>query len=43
VRITTTMSNSRTLLYVVTVVPQNEEPRYRTAFSNLMRSLRISR
>ncbi len=43
VRITTTLSAARTLLYVVTVVPQNEEPRYRTAFSNLLRSLRVAR
>lgn len=43
VRITTTMSASRTLLYVVTVVPQYEEPKYRTAFSNLIRTLRVVR
>ena len=43
VRITTTFSASRTLLYVVTVVPQHEESRYRTAFSNLIRTLRVAR
>jgi hypothetical protein len=43
VRITTTMSADRTLLYVVTVVPQDEESRYRTAFAQLLRSLRVTR
>ena len=43
VRITTTMSASRTMLYVVTVVPQYEEAKYRTAFANLIRTLRVSR
>ena len=43
VRITTTMANAQTLLYVVTVVPQYEEARYRTAFANLIRTLRVSR
>ncbi len=43
VRITTTMSANRTLLYVITVVPQYEEPQYRTAFAQMLRSLRVSR
>ena len=43
VRITTTMSAQQTVLYVVTVVPQYEEAQYRTAFAQMMRSLRISR
>lgn len=43
VRITTTMSAARTILYVVTVVPQYEEAKYRTAFANLIRTLRVSR
>ncbi len=43
VRITTTLSNQRTLLYVVTVVPQHEEAKYRTAFANLIRTLRVAR
>jgi hypothetical protein len=43
VRVTTTMSNNQTLLYVVMVAPQNEEPQYRTAFAQILRSLRVAR
>ena len=43
VRITTVMSAARTLLYVVTVVPQNEEPQFRAAFARILRSLRVAR
>jgi Zn-dependent protease with chaperone function len=43
VRIVTTMSANQTLLYAVTVVPQNEEPLYRTAFAQIIRSLRVAR
>jgi predicted Zn-dependent protease len=43
VRIVTTMSANQTLLYAVTVVPQNEEPQYRTAFAQIIRSLRVVR
>ena len=43
VRVTTALSNSQTLLYAVTVVPQNEEPQYRNTFLQILRSLRISR
>lgn len=41
VRITTTMSKTQTLLYVVAVVPQYEEPKYRTAFTQMLQSLKI--
>lgn len=41
VRITTTMSATKTLLYVVCVVPQYEEPKYRTAFAGMMKSLKF--
>lgn len=43
VRIVTAMSDSQTMLYAVTVVPQNEESRYRNTFTQILRSLRISR
>jgi len=43
VRIVTTMSSNQTMLYAVTVVPQDEEPAYRTTFAQIIRSLRVAR
>jgi Zn-dependent protease with chaperone function len=43
VRIVTAMSTGQTMLYAVTVVPQNEESQYRNTFTQILRSLRFSR
>lgn len=42
VTVYTAMLNSRQLLYVATVVPQDEAYRYSTAFRNMLASLRVN-